>query len=135
MVTPPGMAGGVFGAVLRAGLVLLGAALLVALARLVWGPSLPDRVVALELTATLTAGTIVVYAVAAGQPVLLDVAVVIALLGFLGAVAFARYVEQGAPLSPPGPAGDVRANEWAGRVTPDVTGTGDEGPRRGGVRG
>jgi multicomponent Na+:H+ antiporter subunit F len=127
-VTTPLLAAGAFGATLWAALVLLGIALLVALARLVRGPSLPDRVVALELTATLTAGVIAVYAVAAEQPVLLDVAVVIALLGFLGAVAFARYVEQGAPLSPPGMTGETNANEWAGR-----SGQGSAAPTRGEV--
>ena len=129
----PAAADGVFGAVLWAALVVLGVAMLVALARLVRGPSLPDRVVALDLTATLTAGTIVVYALAARQPVLLDVAVVIALLGFLSTMAFARYVEQGAPVSPPGPAGDARANEWAGRTAADAPGAAGAGAAGGGV--
>jgi len=64
--------------------------------RLVRGPSLPDRVVALDLTATLVVGVIVVYALATRQAVLLDVAMVMAVVGFLGAVAFAYYVERGA---------------------------------------
>jgi len=67
-----------------------------AFVRLVRGPSLPDRVVALDLTATLVVGIIVVYNLATRQPVLLDVALVMALVGFLGAVAFAYYVERGA---------------------------------------
>jgi multicomponent Na+:H+ antiporter subunit F len=75
---------------------LLSAGLFLAFMRLLRGPSLPDRVVALDLTATLVVGIIVVYGVATRQAVLLDVAMVMALVGFLGAVAFAYYVERGA---------------------------------------
>lgn len=114
-LTLPGPSGGLFGAALWLALVLMSVALLVALARLVQGPSLPDRVVALELAATLTAGIIVAYDVATEQPVLLDVAVVIALLGFLGAVAFARYVEQGAPPAPRREAAEDSGEAWSGR--------------------
>ena len=52
-------------------LAMLSVGLLLALGRLVRGPSLPDRVVALELTATLVVGVIVVYDVATtSEPVL-----------------------------------------------------------------
>ncbi len=73
---------------------MVSVALVLAFIRLVRGPSLPDRVVALELIATLTVGMIAIYDVATEQPVFLDVAIVVALIGFLGAVAFARYVEK-----------------------------------------
>lgn len=73
---------------------MLIAALFLAFARLVRGPSLPDRVVALDLIATLTVGMIVVYTITTRQPVLLDVAIVVALVSFLGTVAFAQYVER-----------------------------------------
>ena len=75
---------------------MLCAGLFLAFVRLVRGPTLPDRVVALDLTATQVVGLIVVYALATHQSVLLDVAMVMALVGFLGAVAFAYYVERGA---------------------------------------
>ena len=75
---------------------MLSVGLFLAFLRLVRGPSLPDRVVALDLTATLVVGIIVVYNLATRQPVLLDVALVMALVGFLGAVAFAFYIERGA---------------------------------------
>jgi multicomponent Na+:H+ antiporter subunit F len=73
---------------------LLSLAVLMAFVRLARGPSLPDRVVALDLLATLAIGMIAVYSVARNQPVLLDVAIVLALLAFLGTVAFARYLEK-----------------------------------------
>ena len=60
--------------------------------RLVRGPTLPDRVVALDLMGVLAVGMIAAYAVAADQPGLMDPAAVVALVGFLGTVAFARYL-------------------------------------------
>jgi multicomponent Na+:H+ antiporter subunit F len=74
---------------------MLSVGALLAFIRLVRGPSLPDRVVALDLIATLVMGIIATYSVAAGQPVFLDVAIVVALIAFLGTVAFARYLEKG----------------------------------------
>ncbi|MFH1907603.1 MAG: cation:proton antiporter [Chloroflexota bacterium] len=74
---------------------LLSIALGIAFIRLVRGPSLPDRVVALDLMATLAVGYMAVYAVATGQAMFLDVAVVLALIAFLGTVAFARFIEKG----------------------------------------
>lgn len=73
---------------------LTGIAILMAFVRLVRGPSLPDRVVALDLIGTLVVGMIAAYDIASEQPVLLDAATVVALVAFLGTVAFARYVER-----------------------------------------
>ncbi|MGH7930816.1 MAG: monovalent cation/H+ antiporter complex subunit F [Candidatus Binatia bacterium] len=75
-------------------LAMLSVALLLAFIRLARGPSLPDRVVALDLISILAAGTTAVYAIATGEPVFLDVALVVALISFLGTVAFARYLER-----------------------------------------
>jgi multicomponent Na+:H+ antiporter subunit F len=65
-----------------------------AFARLVRGPTLPDRVVALDLFAILSTGFLTVYAIDSGQRVFLDVAIVLALIAFLGTVAFALYMER-----------------------------------------
>lgn len=73
---------------------MLSVALLLAFVRLARGPSLPDRVVALDLVSILAAAIAATYAVAAAQAVFLDVAIVVALISFLGTVAFARYVER-----------------------------------------
>lgn len=73
---------------------MITAALVLTFVRLVRGPSLLDRVVALELTATLVVGVIAAYSIGTGEPVLLDVAIALALVAFIGAVAFARYTER-----------------------------------------
>lgn len=73
---------------------LLTIAVILAFVRLVRGPTLPDRVVALDLIATLMIGIIAIYAIATDEPVLLDLAIVLALISFLGTVAFAHYIER-----------------------------------------
>jgi multicomponent Na+:H+ antiporter subunit F len=75
-------------------LAILLVGLFLAFARLVRGPSLPDRVIALDLIAVTSAAFIAVYAIDSGQPVFLDAAIVLGLITFLGTVAFARYVER-----------------------------------------
>lgn len=78
----------------RVALAMVGLSLFLAFVRLVRGPTLPDRVVALDLMGVLAVGMITAYAVATNQPVLLDPVTVLALVGFLGTVAFARYLER-----------------------------------------
>ena len=73
---------------------VLSIAMLCAFIRLVRGPSLPDRVVALDLMATLVIGIVAVYSVATGQSAYLDVAVILALIAFPGTVAFAYYIQR-----------------------------------------
>ena len=76
---------------------MLGVALLLAVVRLVNGPTLPDRVVAMDLVGVLVVALIVVLAASTGVGATLDAAIVIALIGFLGTVAYATYVERGHP--------------------------------------
>jgi len=78
-------------------LLTLGVALLVAFIRLVKGPTLPDRIVAMDLFGVLVVGMIVVLAGWSGVRATLDAAIVIALVGFLGTIAYATYVERGDP--------------------------------------
>ncbi|WP_339801631.1 monovalent cation/H+ antiporter complex subunit F [uncultured Marinobacter sp.] len=75
--------------------IMLSAALLMAFIRLTRGPSLPDRVVALELIASIVVGYVGVHAINTNVSSLLDVAIVIALTAFLAAIGFARFVERG----------------------------------------
>ncbi len=77
-------------------LMLYGTALLLALWRLVKGPTLSDRVVALDFISTCLIGMIVVDAITSGASYFLSVAIVAALVGFVGSVAFAMYIQKGA---------------------------------------
>ena len=78
-------------------LVTLGLALLIAFIRLVKGPTLPDRIVATDLFGALVVGFIAVLAGWSGVRATLDAAMVIALVSFLGTIAYATYVERGDP--------------------------------------
>ena len=78
-------------------LTTLGVALLIAFVRLVKGPTLPDRIVAMDLFGVLVVGLIVVLAARSGVRATLDAAIVIALIGFLGTIAYATYVGRGDP--------------------------------------
>lgn len=62
--------------------------------RLLRGPSLPDRVIALDILSVYGIGIIVAFAIATDQAVIIDVASVMALVSFLGTIAFAAYVER-----------------------------------------
>jgi len=78
-------------------LVTLGVALVLAFVRLVKGPTLPDRIVAMDLFGMLVVGLIVVLAGSSGVRAALEAAIVIALIGFLGTIGYATYVERGDP--------------------------------------
>jgi multicomponent Na+:H+ antiporter subunit F len=78
----------------RVALAMLAIAALIAFLRLLRGPTLVDRVVAIDLIGVLIVGMTVVSASATGERAFLDVASVIALISFVGTVAYARYVER-----------------------------------------
>jgi multicomponent Na+:H+ antiporter subunit F len=80
-----------------AALGLVALAMGVALIRLVLGPTLPDRIVALDVVASLAVGAIAAMAVAFDEPALLQPALVVALIAFVGTVAFARHLERKGP--------------------------------------
>lgn len=73
---------------------MLSLAAVLSTVRLLRGPSLPDRVVALDLLAIVAIALLAAFAVAVEQPVFIDIILAIGLLAFLGTVAFATYIEQ-----------------------------------------
>jgi multicomponent Na+:H+ antiporter subunit F len=74
---------------------IIGAAILLCLLRMVRGPTTVDRAVAVDTTATVTTALLVLLGFAFERYVYLDVALVYALLTFIGSVAIARYLEGG----------------------------------------
>lgn len=77
-----------------AGLTVLSLALGLCFMRLVRGPSLADRVVALDLMAILLVGLLVLHGIAVSQPESLRIATVLALINFLGTIGFAIYLQR-----------------------------------------
>ena len=62
--------------------------------RLMRGPTLADRVVALDVITVLAVALTAIMAIQFELRVLLDVTIVLALVSFVSAVAFAYYVER-----------------------------------------
>ncbi|UYN99668.1 MAG: cation:proton antiporter [Devosia sp.] len=73
-------------------LVFLLLALLISLVRIVIGPSLADRVLALDMLTVVAMGFVGAVAVRTGLTLYLDIAIALALLGFLATVALSRYI-------------------------------------------
>ncbi len=73
--------------------VLAGAAFLLALGRFLLGPTRLDRVVAFDVLTIVAITFIVLAALLEGRGIYLDVALVYALLSFLGVITVARYLE------------------------------------------
>jgi multicomponent Na+:H+ antiporter subunit F len=73
---------------------ILGIALLCAFVRLRLGPTLPDRVAAMELISVITVCIIVATAAINVEASFLDAAFVVGLVGFLGTVAYVWYVHR-----------------------------------------
>lgn len=73
---------------------VLAISVLIIFVRFIKGPTLSDRVVALDLLITTGVGIIAVYSIITNQPAFLDIAMVLALIAFLGTVAFSYYLEK-----------------------------------------
>lgn len=75
---------------------LLSLALLLTAYRVVKGPTLPDRVLALDMIVAVAMGFIVAIAIRTGFTLYIDIAIALGLVGFLATVAFARFVRSSA---------------------------------------
>jgi len=63
--------------------------------RLLIGPTIPDRAMAFDLVMIHGVALMGLYAIVVDQDLLVDAILVVAVLGFLGTVALARYIEKG----------------------------------------
>lgn len=75
--------------------ILLLAALVCSGIRIVRGPTGPDRVVALDLLGVLGVAAAGMAVLISGSVAFIDIALGVALVGFLAAVAFAGFIENG----------------------------------------
>lgn len=73
---------------------LIAVAVALAFVRLFKGPSLQDRVVALDFMTVAIAAFCGLASIRYNSPAFLDVALVLALVGFLATVALARFAER-----------------------------------------
>jgi multicomponent K+:H+ antiporter subunit F len=72
-----------------------GVAILLALWRLLRGPSAPDRILALDTLYVNAMALLILLGVKLGTAIYFEAALVIAMLGFVGTVALAKYIVRG----------------------------------------
>ncbi len=75
-------------------LLLLTVSFFLTVYRVVVGPTLPDRIIALDMLVGVAIGFIAVMGVRTGYYLYVDIAIALGLVGFLTTVAFARFVLQ-----------------------------------------
>ena len=78
-----------------AALVVVAALCLLCGYRVVVGPTVPDRVVALDAIATNVVAITVLFALKTGRGLYVTVSLVLAIIGFLSTVAVAKYLTEG----------------------------------------
>lgn len=76
-------------------LAILGLAFLLTLARLLRGPSLPDRIVALDTLNINAIALTVLLGIRLDSALFFEAALLIALMGFVGTVALSKYLQRG----------------------------------------
>jgi multicomponent K+:H+ antiporter subunit F len=77
------------------GFVIVSLAQLMAMIRLVIGPSTGDRILALDTMVINAIGLVVLLGVSQGTRIYFEVTLIIAMLGFVSTVAYARFVLRG----------------------------------------
>ena len=74
---------------------MIGISLLLNLWRLVVGPSVPDRILALDTMYINSIALIILYGMSMGTALYFDAALLIAMLGFVSTVAVCKYLLRG----------------------------------------
>ncbi|MEN7529133.1 MULTISPECIES: K+/H+ antiporter subunit F [unclassified Cupriavidus] len=76
-------------------LALQGVAFLLTVARLLRGPSLPDRIIALDTLSINAIALLVLYGMVIDSTLFFEIALLIAVTGFIGTVALTKYLQRG----------------------------------------
>lgn len=71
---------------------ILSLSFLLTVIRIIRGPTLPDRILALDMLVAAAIGFIAVIGIKTGYVLYVDIAIALGLVGFLATVAFARFV-------------------------------------------
>lgn len=75
-------------------LIFLLIALLLSFVRLARGPSINDRIAAMDLISSIVIGFIIIYSVLLKSKFYIDVVIIISLVAFIGTVAISTYLKQ-----------------------------------------
>ncbi|XKH51948.1 Na(+)/H(+) antiporter subunit F1 [Chryseomicrobium palamuruense] len=76
-------------------LILFTCAIFIALYRIIVGPSMPDRVVALDMIGVNLVSLVAVFSIVLHTHAYLEVILIVGILAFISTVGLARFVERG----------------------------------------
>jgi len=76
-------------------LIALSLSIIMAMIRVIKGPTAPDRVVGLDTINTIVIAAMVIFGAAFNEVIYIDVAIVYALLSFISTLFIAKYLEGG----------------------------------------
>lgn len=82
-------------AMLAIALVLFSITIGIAVLRIILGPSMPDRVIALDMIGVNLIAIIAVYSVLMETKAYLEVILILGILSFIGTIAFSKSIERG----------------------------------------
>lgn len=72
--------------------IILALSALMAIWRLLAGPSILDRVISFDMVAICIVGMIILISVRAGHPLFIEIMLIFSLLGFVGTIAFVSFL-------------------------------------------
>ncbi len=82
-------------AMLYASITLFGVAIAITLNRIIMGPSLPDRVIALDMIGVNLISGIAIISIIFDTKSFLDVILILGILAFISTIAFSKFIERG----------------------------------------
>ena len=80
--------------ILSIALILIGVSFILVIIRFLLGPSILDRVIALDVLTVSSIGLIVLVAHFFDRAIYIDVSIVYAILSFIGVIIIAKYMEK-----------------------------------------
>ena len=81
--------------ILKAALVLFMVAIALSLVRVIKGPSLPDRAIALDTIGVNLISAIAIISIVLKTKAFLEAILILGILAFIGTIAFSKYIERG----------------------------------------
>ncbi|KAA0948453.1 Na(+)/H(+) antiporter subunit F1 [Sporosarcina sp. ANT_H38] len=82
-------------AMLTISLVLFSITIAIAVIRIILGPSMPDRVIGLDMIGVNLIAVIAVISVMMNTKAFLEVILILGILSFIGTIAFSKFIERG----------------------------------------
>lgn len=79
---------------LQLSFIIIGISLILIFIRILIGPSIEDRIVALDLFTANGIAFFAIYSIFFNKTIFIDVGIIMALIAFLGTVAYAYYLER-----------------------------------------